>query len=298
MSRNYARVLALVESGASGRAIAARASAFAGSGAGRLAFGSVFASGDGEAGGLKGTEIERFHEVIRRKLRALAGTIGMPDAQAMVGETLFGPDGLAQAWRPDLVVCAKHDDSETMSHEGALSLEGLGCDVGFLSVPRVGLYHHRDALHSYRHILAMGDLSHAGLDVVRRAAQLADQFNCRLTVAAAMDYTPGFECEQLPVMTPGEFRSATREDLQHRLSEAVARCGTQVANVIVAEGSRQDVQDELVSELHPDLVVADTSARHDTTARKVWAHDLLKVHSPSPAARLVRAISRFGFAQV
>jgi hypothetical protein len=291
VTTTYDRVLAFVDDGASASAVAARAWQFAKLQAGRLGLAPLSLAGTGLEAELDGPGKTRLLGTFRRKLQTLANAIGAPEAEPVVGETLLGQGGLARTWLPSLVLYARMDGGDGSTFRAALSQPGLDCDVGILSLPKTGFPFRRGEPRRYAHILAIGDMSAAGLATIARAADLSKGFGSQLTIASAFDYSPGLECGQLPVMTPSEFRRASVADLRNRLGHAAARHGVGGCNVIVAEGSQQEVQAGLTAQLQPDLIVTSGSPASTDCGLGETAHDVLNVHTPNAALRFAHALA-------
>ena len=78
---------------------------------------------------------------------------------------------------------------------------------------------------TYKRILALIALNSDSAAVARRAVQLSRAYGATLALAAVVDYTPGFESDHVPFLTPGEMRQAIVRDLREKLDRMTIEVG-------------------------------------------------------------------------
>lgn len=139
---SHARVLAVVDLGRTGRAVARHAATLAGRDGARLALAHVV---DWEAGAddfspLTPAEVERrLAGVVSRRLTGLATELGRPDATPLVGWPGAGRDlaALIRGWQPDLAVVPAALD---LVCDGRLAVPGWSCDAVAVANPLVRVW--------------------------------------------------------------------------------------------------------------------------------------------------------------
>lgn len=151
---------------------------------------------------------------------------------------------------------------------------------------------------TYRRVLALVALNGDAEAVAARALQLSRSYNATLALAAVVDYSPGFECDHVPFMTPAQLRQATIRDVTERLDALVNNIGARGAEIIVAGGREQEAIDDIARSWQPDLVLVGARAPHglDRVADKpgrALPYDVLIVQNgrPSRVGRLINALS-------
>ncbi|OHC61597.1 MAG: hypothetical protein A2045_09945 [Rhodocyclales bacterium GWA2_65_20] len=151
---------------------------------------------------------------------------------------------------------------------------------------------------TYRRVLALVALNADAEAVATRALQLSRSYNATLALAAVVDYSPGFECDHVPFMTPGQLRQATIRDVTEKLDALVDSIGARGAEIIVAGGREKEAIDDIARSWRPDLVLVGARAPHgldrvaDKAARAL-PYDVLIVQNgrPSRVGRLINALS-------
>ena len=147
---------------------------------------------------------------------------------------------------------------------------------------------------TYKRILALVALNSDSATVARRAVQMARSYGATLALAAVVDYTPGFESDHVPFLTPDEMRQATVRDMRERLQQMMTEVGAGGCEIIVGCGSEQEVVAELTRSWRPDLVLVGMHARHGLERNSERAaYDVLTIQSnrPSFAGRMINALA-------
>jgi universal stress protein A len=154
---------------------------------------------------------------------------------------------------------------------------------------------------AYHRILALVDVGRRGEQVALRAAELAAAHKAELAIASNVDYSPGFECDHVPLRSPGQMQQAIMRDVAERLGEATQRLGISGAEVIVTSGSEGRAVDDLVRSWRPDLVLVGSHAPHGLQQGvgqpprhgKPLPFDLLvvRIGRPGLAGRLIHALA-------
>jgi nucleotide-binding universal stress UspA family protein len=115
---------------------------------------------------------------------------------------------------------------------------------------------------AYRRIIALIEPRPGGEAVVRRALQTARFHGAALAIAGIVDYSPGFESDHVPFLTPTQMTDAICADVRERLGEILTRAGGGSAEIIVARGSRDDAVADILGSWKPDLVLVGRRAPH------------------------------------
>ncbi len=147
---------------------------------------------------------------------------------------------------------------------------------------------------TYKRILALVALNSDSATVARRAVQMARSYGATLALAAVVDYTPGFESDHVPFLTPDEMRQATVRDMRERLQQMMTEVGAGGCEIIVGCGGEQEVVAELTRSWRPDLVLVGMHARHGLERNSERAaYDVLTIQSnrPSFAGRMINALA-------
>lgn len=150
-------------------------------------------------------------------------------------------------------------------------------------------------MRSYRRILALVSTHADSEAVARRAVQLARFHGATLALAAVVDYTPGFDSDHVPFMTPRQVREALLRDVRGRLERLLSGIECEGGReVIVACGEERDVVAELTRSWAPDLVLVGSRAKHGMDRIAGHApYDVLIVQNGRQgfAGRLVNALA-------
>lgn len=119
----------------------------------------------------------------------------------------------------------------------------------------------------HRRILTAIDLTRRGEAVARHAARLARSEGARLIVAHVMDYSPGFESDHVPFITPDEMKAALVKAAEIMMTRLVRRldAGENVCQVVVA-GRREPSIAGLAARWRPDMIVVGEDATHGLEA--------------------------------
>jgi universal stress protein A len=112
----------------------------------------------------------------------------------------------------------------------------------------------------YERILAVIDLSERGELVARRALRLARSCDARLAVAHVVDYTPGFESDHVPFLTPQQMQGRLVRVARGELGALLGRIGADHVEQRVASGRPRREIVNLVSSIRPDLIVVGPDA--------------------------------------
>ncbi len=147
---------------------------------------------------------------------------------------------------------------------------------------------------TYKRILALVALNSDSAAVAKRAVQLSRSYGATLALASVVDYTPGFESDHVPFLTPEEMRQATARDLRERLQQMMTDVGAGGCEIIVGCGSEHEVVSELTRSWRPDLVLVSSHARHGLERNSERAaYDVLTIQSnrPSFAGRMINALA-------
>ena len=147
---------------------------------------------------------------------------------------------------------------------------------------------------TYKRILALVAFNSDSAAVARRAVQLARSYGATLALAAVVDYTPGFESDHVPFLTPGEMRLAIARDLREKLDQMMTEVGAGGCEIIVGCGSEKEVVAELTGSWRPDLVLVGSHARHGLEQNgERAAYDVLTIQNsrPSFAGRMINALA-------
>lgn len=150
----------------------------------------------------------------------------------------------------------------------------------------------------YRRVLAVIALTTHDEFIVRRALQVACLCGAKLGVVHVMDYTPGLEADQFPILTREQVQASLVEAAHKKISSLLERINVQDAEQHVVTGTPQYATADFIADWGADLVVVGSNAPHglrkeyDGDARKS-ACDMLTVQlEPSGAMRrLQQALS-------
>lgn len=147
---------------------------------------------------------------------------------------------------------------------------------------------------TYKRILALVALNGDSAAVAKRAVQLSRAYGATLALASVVDYTPGFESDHVPFLTPGEMRQFIVRDLREKLDQMMTEIGAGGCEIIVGCGSEKEVVSELTRSWRPDLVLVGSHARHglDQNGARA-AYDVLTIQNNRPgfAGRMINALA-------
>lgn len=147
---------------------------------------------------------------------------------------------------------------------------------------------------TYKRILALVAFNSDSAGVARRAVQLSRSYGATLALATVVDYTPGFESDHIPFLTPGEMRQAIVRDMREKLDHMMMEVGAGGCEIIVGCGSEKEVVSELTCSWRPDLVLVGSDARHGLEQNgERAAYDVLTIQSnrPSVVGRMINALA-------
>ena len=141
---------------------------------------------------------------------------------------------------------------------------------------------------SYRRILAIAELSGDDSRVLRRAAQLSRWSGAPLLVLHVLDYAPGFECDQAPMLTRAQLEGALAAAARDKIGALLLRLGVNNARVLVLQGRPWEVAAAVAQEWQTDLLVCGKAARYRADrlwptfgARSAYAGEVLSVRTES-----------------
>lgn len=115
---------------------------------------------------------------------------------------------------------------------------------------------------AYRRILAIAELDNDDPRVLRRAAQLSRWSGAPLLVLHVLDYAPGFDCDQAPVMSRAQMEQALAAAAHARIGALLLRLGVDNAQVLVLYGKPRDIAAAVAREWQTDLLVSSRAARY------------------------------------
>ena len=139
---------------------------------------------------------------------------------------------------------------------------------------------------SYRRILAIAELSGDDARVLRRAAQLSRWSGAPLLVLHVLDYAPGFDCDQAPMLTRAQVEDVLAAAAQDKIGALLLRLGVNDARVLVLQGRPWEVAAAVAHEWQTDLLVCSKAARYRVDrlwpmlgARRAYAGEVLSVRA-------------------
>lgn len=147
---------------------------------------------------------------------------------------------------------------------------------------------------TYKRILALVAFNGDSAAVAKRAVQLSRSYGATLALAAVVDYTPGFESDHVPFLTPDEMRQAIVRDVREKLDQMMTEAGAGGCEIIVGCGSEREVVSELTRSWRPDLVLVGSSARHgleQNGERTTYDVLITQTGRPSFAGRMINALA-------
>lgn len=114
----------------------------------------------------------------------------------------------------------------------------------------------------YQRILAILELNHDDIRVLRRAAQISRWSGAPLLVLHVLDYAPGFECDQAPVLTREQVETSLQAAAREKIEALLLRLGVERAHQLVLRGRPQEVAPATALEWQADLIVCSKTARY------------------------------------
>lgn len=109
---------------------------------------------------------------------------------------------------------------------------------------------------NYKRIMAVVDLSAASTPIIHRTLQLARQHQAQPFVLSIIDYIPGVEDDQVPFLTPRQFREKTLQLQTERLNQLLARLGAiNMEPWVIASNSLTEAFLQAINGWQPNLVV-------------------------------------------
>lgn len=146
----------------------------------------------------------------------------------------------------------------------------------------------------YRRVLAIVELTTHDEFIVRRALQVARLCEAVLGVVHVVDYTPGLEADQFPILTREQVQASLMEAAHKKISSLLERINVQDAEQHVVTGTPRHAIADFIADWGADLVVMGSHApyglrkEHSGDAREC-ACDMLTVQlEPNGAARRLR----------
>ncbi len=113
---------------------------------------------------------------------------------------------------------------------------------------------------AYRRVICAVDQSGRRKEVLRRALRFARGIDAQLAVAGVVDYQPGFESGQYPILTPAEFKRETVKLVGEQLNGLLAEIGAGPLEVLVAAGEARKTLIDMASSWRADLVIVGADA--------------------------------------
>ena len=130
---------------------------------------------------------------------------------------------------------------------------------------------------NYKRIMAVVDLSAASTPIIQHTLQLARQHQAQPFVLSIIDYIPGVEDDQVPFLTPRQFREKTLQLQTERLNQLLARLGAiNMEPWIIASNSLTEAFLQAINGWKPHLVVVGSQGSYRLPERVLpqWvAHD-------------------------
>lgn len=114
----------------------------------------------------------------------------------------------------------------------------------------------------YKRILAIVELDSDDSRVLRRAVQLSRWSGASLLVLHVLDYQPGFECDQAPVLTREQVETSLLAAAREKIDALLARLGVVQAHVLVVRGKPQEAGPAAAQDWQADLVVCSKAVRY------------------------------------
>lgn len=139
---------------------------------------------------------------------------------------------------------------------------------------------------SYHRILAIAELSAHDARVLRRGAQLSRWSGAPLLVLHVLDYAPGFDCDQAPMLTRAQVEDALAAAAREKIGALLLRLGVDNARVLVLRGRPWQVAAAVAQEWQTDLLVCSKAARYRADhlwptfdASRAYAGEVLSVRA-------------------
>lgn len=115
---------------------------------------------------------------------------------------------------------------------------------------------------SYHRILAVAELSADDPRVLRRAAQLSRWSGAPLLVLHVLDYAPGFDCDQAPLLTRAQMEDSLATAARDKIGALLLRLGIDNARVLALQGRPWEVAAAVAQDWQADLLVCSKAGRY------------------------------------
>ncbi len=150
----------------------------------------------------------------------------------------------------------------------------------------------------YRRVLAVIELTPHDEFIVCRALQVARLCEAILGVVHVVDYTPGFEADQFPILTREQVQASLVEAAHKKIASLLEQLNVQNAEQHVVTGTPRHAIADFIADWGADLVIVGSNASHSLRKKysgdtRESAHDILTVQlEPNGAkGRLRQALS-------
>lgn len=120
----------------------------------------------------------------------------------------------------------------------------------------------------YKRILALVELNSDDNLVLRRAMQLSRWSGAPLLVLHVLDYPPGFECDQVPVMSREQLETSLLAAAREKIDALLQRLDAKNTHQLLLKGKPQEVAPATAQEWQADLIVCSKSARYGLDHRR------------------------------
>ncbi|MBF0422707.1 MAG: universal stress protein [Magnetococcales bacterium] len=114
----------------------------------------------------------------------------------------------------------------------------------------------------YRKLFAIIELNEKGSLVARQAWKLACSIHAELAISVVVNYTPGWECDHVPFLTPRQLKAATMKDVSKRLDTMMENNGIVGIEQMIIEGPIPRSIIEVGGSWGADLLVVGSNATH------------------------------------
>lgn len=119
---------------------------------------------------------------------------------------------------------------------------------------------HRDGASAGARLLAVIDLGERGAAVARHAVQIAHASGGTAMIGHVVDYTPGYETDHWPFLTPSEMEAEMVKLARSRFGHLLRRHGLYHAQHRVVAGRAGVAVAELATMLRADVIVVGSHA--------------------------------------
>lgn len=113
----------------------------------------------------------------------------------------------------------------------------------------------------YRHLLAAVSLDDDGITVLKRAQNLAAQYQAELTVLHVVEYIP-LESGEALMAIPSDLSQQLAEQARDQLQQRCETFGIPPSSLLIANGNTTREIKRVVAERGIDLIVVGHHARH------------------------------------